>query len=89
MADFVSMRMEDRIEAVRDQLPAKVVQNRRVFAVLSKGIHELSDEEGRELFPLLKSVIFQMLGDEERLRQAREQEATTDAALVRAIERFS
>ncbi len=86
---FRDMRMEERIQAIRDQLPAKVVGNRKVFAVLSLGIHELPDEDARDLFPLLKSVIFQMLGEEERLRAAREQEAATEAALAKVIERYS
>lgn len=86
---FGSMRMENRIDAIRDQLPEKVVRNRRVFAVLSIGIHELSDEDAGELFPLLKTVIFQMLGDEERLRTAREQEAATDAAFAGVLSRLT
>jgi len=86
--NFANLPMDVRIREIRDQLPPKVVQNSNVFGILSKGIHELSDEEGRDLFPLVKSVIFQMLGDEERLRVAAEQEATTDAALNRVIEQL-
>ena len=86
---FTTMRMDDRIEAVHDQLPASVVTNRRVFAVLSKGIHELSEEEAGELFPIVKQVIFQMLAEEERLKDAREQEARTNAEFRKVLVRLS
>lgn len=85
---FASLPMDRRILAIRDQLPSKVVQNSNVFGVLSKGIHELSDEEGRELFPLVKTVVFQMLGEEERLRLAREQEAATDVEFAKVLARL-
>lgn len=78
--DFETSRMEDRIQAVRDQLPSGVVANRRVFSVLSKTIHELSEQEAGAMFPVMKRVIFQMLGEEERLREAKRQEDETNAA---------
>ena len=87
--NFEGLKMDQRLKVVRGQLPRKVAQNSNVFGVLSKGIHELSDEEGRDLFPLVKTVIFQMLGDEERDRLAKEQEAATDAALADVIARMS
>jgi hypothetical protein len=81
--------MGDRVKALGNALPAQVTANAGVFALLSKGIHELSDEDAEALFPLIKAVIFQMLGDEERHRQEAKAREETSKALQKAIERYS
>lgn len=86
---FADLPMDKRIREIRDQLPPRVVQHSQVFQVLSKGIHELSDEEARDLFPLVKTIIFQMLGDEERHRLAAEQDAATEAAFSSVLQRLA
>jgi hypothetical protein len=83
------LRMGERVSALGDALPAAVSSNAGVFGLLSKGIHELSDEDAEALFPLVKAVIFQMLGDEERHRQAARSRQETDKALQAAIARHS
>lgn len=82
------LRMGERIAALGETLPVEISQNAGVFGLLSKGIHELSDEDAATLFPLVKAVIFQMLGDEERHRQADLARKETKVALQEAISRF-
>jgi|SRR6516162_344858 hypothetical protein len=41
--DFATMRMEEKIKLLEPDLPEFLVSNRRVFAILSKGIHELDE----------------------------------------------
>lgn len=83
------LRMGERIGALGSTLPVEISQNASVFGLLSRGIHELSDEDAATLFPLVKAVIFQMLGDEERHRQAVLARKETSAALQAAISRYS
>lgn len=78
--DFDRLRMDEKIEALRDHLPEKVVRNKKVFSVLSVGVHELSDLQCKALFPLVKAVIFQMLEQEEHIRRKEMAERETDAA---------
>lgn len=78
---FDQMRMSDRIAALKDELPAKVVRQSGIFSVLSGGIHELSDEQCLAIFPLMKALIFQMLEDEEHRRKKAIAERETEAAL--------
>jgi hypothetical protein len=78
---FEQKRMDQKIEAITDALPERVVKNRRVFAVLSQGVHELTDDQCKALFPLVKAVIFQMLEQEEHERRKEANERETEAAL--------
>lgn len=77
---FEGMRMEERIAALKGQLPEKVVQNSAVFSVLSVGLHELTEKQCTRYFPILKAVLFQMLEQEEHKRKAAITARETDAA---------
>lgn len=82
------LRMGERIAALADELPEVVRSNSGVWSLLSKGIHELSDEDAQALFPLVREVIFEMLSEEERHRQAAIQSVATRKALAGAVARF-
>lgn len=38
-------RVEDKIKLLKDYLPQMLVDNKVVYGIMSKGIHELSEEE--------------------------------------------
>lgn len=80
-ADYDSLRWDEKIEALKDSLPDLVVQNKKVFSLLSKGIHELTDEHCKLMFPVVKLVIFQMLEQEEHKRKKAVAAKETAAAL--------
>jgi hypothetical protein len=69
---------------MREQVPQFVYENRHVYGVISKGIHELSEEECLDMFPFIRATIVEMLTDanaaDERER-AREQVAKSLAAV--------
>ncbi len=58
---FLKRRMEDRIDYLKEQLPSTVVRQRKVFSILSKGIHEMEEEECLKYFPIIKESIESML----------------------------
>ena len=82
---FIGMKMAERIASVADELPDAVVSQKGVFSVLSLGLHELDEEKCKELFPLMKAVIFQMLEKEEHLRKKAKSERETAAALTKVL----
>lgn len=86
---FDEMRMDERIAALKDELPERVVQNSAVFSVLSVGIHELSEEQCIRYFAVMKAVLFQMLEQEEHKRQAALAARETDAALQHILNDLS
>jgi len=79
--DYEGLRWDEKIEALKDSLPDVVVENKKVFSLLSKGIHELTDEQCKLMFPVVKSVIFQMLEQEEHKRKKAAAAKATAAAL--------
>lgn len=89
LENWNDLRMGERIAALADELPSVVQSNYAVWGLLSKGIHELSDNDAEMLFPLVKAVIFEMLGEEERHRQAAIQSEATRKALASAAARFN
>lgn len=60
-------RMLEKVELIKDHLPEILAQNKNVYTILSKGIHELSEEECLEYYPAAKGVIELVL--DERVEQ--------------------
>lgn len=65
------MRMADRIKSLQNHLPEFLVTNRKIYSILSKGIHELTEEECRDAFSTMEVGITLIL-DEELEKKARE-----------------
>ncbi|MCC6290849.1 hypothetical protein IT398_02190 [Candidatus Nomurabacteria bacterium] len=56
-ADFKTNRMEDKVEALRTFLPSQLLEMKSIYGILSKGVHELSEEECLKYFSPLKLSI--------------------------------
>lgn len=71
---FEQARVAERIKMLEGYLPDILVKNTTIYGILSKGIHELSEEECRKYFPVVKECIYQILGmwESERRKQADE-----------------
>jgi hypothetical protein len=82
---FADMRMDEKVAALKDELPEMVVRNSAVFSVLSLGLHELTEEQCTKHFPVIKAVLFQMLEQEEHKRKAAMTQRETEAALQRIL----
>ena len=79
-AGFQRMRMEDKIDLLKGHLPDFLVQNRKVYAILSLGIHELEEHVCLGFFDVMKDAIVMILEDdrkkqEELLRRQHMQDA--------------
>lgn len=59
--EFQKKRMKERIDALKDHLPDYLVTNKVLYSVVSKGIHELSEDDCNEYFPLVTSVLNHIL----------------------------
>lgn len=68
--DYVKARMSEKIELLKTKLPAFLVENRAMYGILSKGIHELTEEECLNGFPVVKLGIEIIL--DAKLRQQEE-----------------
>ena len=72
--EFEKARVAERIKMLQGYVPEILIQNTTIYGILSKGIHELSEEECRKYFPVVKECIYQILGmwESERRKQADE-----------------
>lgn len=79
--EFKKARVGERIKMLEGYLPDILVKNTTIYGILSKGIHELSEEECRKYFPVVKECIYQILGMWESLRKKQADEAALNKAL--------
>ena len=79
--DFGKARVNEKIKMLSDYLPKLLVNNEAFYGIVSKGIHELSEEECIEYFPVLKSFIMMILRQWEKMRKDEEEERELSKAL--------
>ena len=68
--NYAKSRMDEKIELLKDYLPAFLVENKKLYSILSKGIHLLSEEECLTSFPILK-VGIELILDEKIMEKER------------------
>jgi hypothetical protein len=60
---YQKSRFEERLALLKNELPAFLVENRGVYGIMSKGIHELTDEECLSHFDMLRTAIEMILNE--------------------------
>jgi len=60
--------MDEKILLLRGFLPDFLVENRHTYGILSKGVHELTEQECLKYFPVVKTGI-ELILDEEIARR--------------------
>lgn len=68
---FVKARVDEKITLLRNYLPRFLVENTSLYPILSKGIHELSEEECLEHFDVVEKSI-ELILDEKINEQEKE-----------------
>ena len=63
---FYRVRMEEKISLLADHLPNFLVENRRIYNILSKGLHELDEQACLNLFEVMKQSIIIILEDDKK-----------------------
>ena len=77
---FTSARMNERIQMLSDYLPDFLVENHNIYSILSKGVHELSEEECKKYFTVLKESIEIILDEKiEAYRKAKHKKTIGNA----------
>lgn len=73
-ARYQQSRMSEKIEILKAHLPSFLVQNRGLYGILSKGIHELTENDCLKAFPIVKVGIEIILDAKlEQLQRAKKQ----------------
>jgi len=74
--------MDDKIDLLKNHLPEILVDNKRVYNILSLGIHELSEKACLAFFDVLKQGIILILEDEAKLRREAKKRASFAASVA-------
>lgn len=82
---YQKSRMNEKIELLAAELPDFLVENKALYGVLSKGIHELSEQECLDYFPTVKLGIELIL--DEKLETKKRQDKI--AAAKKSIQSIS
>lgn len=69
---FDKARMNEKIDMLKDYLPAFLVDNKNIYGILSKGIHELSEETCLGYFDVMRNSIELIL--DQRLEEYKHKE---------------
>ena len=81
---YIKSRMAEKIQMLSDQLPQFLVEHKALYSILSKGVHELTEEECLKAFPVVKLGIEMIL--DAKLREHEERKKLEAASL--AIQRL-
>ena len=68
--EFVNFKFDVKIAKLSNHLPLVLVKNKNVYGILSKGVHELSEDECLRMFPFIKAgielILDELLAEKER-----------------------
>lgn len=78
---FEKAHVDEKIKMLSDNLPKALVCNSAFYGIVSKGIHELSEEECLDYFPVMQSFILMILRQWEKIRKDEEDEKKLNASL--------
>jgi hypothetical protein len=76
---FETLRMEDKLQSVKGFVPSWMVENRKLYSILSLGLHELTDQTCLDAFPAVKLATIALL--EQHAEQARREQRAKEAAV--------
>lgn len=77
---YAKGRMNDKIALLHDYLPETLIENKDVYGILSKGIHELSEKDCLLYFDVMRNGIEIILDDKlEQKRKEQKRKKTMDA----------
>lgn len=79
--DFDGLRLIDCIPMLKNYLPKMLVDNPNFYRIVSKGIHELSEEECNSYFPVMEEFIYMILRQWEQKRKEEEAEKRINSAI--------
>lgn len=78
---FSKAHVDEKIKMLADYLPKSLVNSPVFYGIVSKGIHELSEDECLEYFPVMQSFIIMILRQWEKIRRDEEEEKKLAASL--------
>lgn len=69
---YAKARIPDRIKMLKAHLPNRLVESTKLYGILSKGVHELSEEECLSHFDIVQKAILMILSERHEEREYRQ-----------------
>ncbi len=82
-SDFNKLRMDDKVEFLKDHLPSFLVENKRIYSILSVGLHELSEQNCLGFFGVLEKSIFIILEEDKKKKEELELRRAAEKAIAK------
>ena len=82
--EYLKAKMDEKIKMVKGYLPELLVENRNLYVILSKGIHDLSEDECLKYFDTVKIGIEQILDEKIIQKERAEKVAKAREAIQKA-----
>jgi len=80
--EYSKARMNDKIEILKSELPEFLVENKGLYGILSKGIHELTEDECKEYFPTVKLGVELILDEKLEAKKKRDKIAIAKKSIA-------
>jgi hypothetical protein len=79
---FYAVRMEDKISLLNAHLPDFLVENRKIYSILSVGVHELDEQACLSWFDVMKHSIIIILEDDKKKKEELERRTVFSRAIA-------
>ena len=89
VSNYSALRVTEKIKLLHDYLPEFINTNKTVYGIISKGIHELSEDECINYFPVLKESVFIILNQWAQMRKNKEMETRLEQSINAISSRLS
>lgn len=87
--DFERSRMDEKISMLKDYLPEFLIQNKNIYSILSKGIHELSEEDCLDYFNIVQRGIKMILDQKLEMLMRKKEEDEIKRELAELASKLS
>ena len=85
LPDPTKLRMAEKIAELKAHLPEIVTRHAKAYGILSQGLHELSEKQCAEVYPVLEASIIAMLED----IHAHAEKLKREKALTAQLDKFA
>lgn len=79
---FKTLRMKEKIEALKNYLPEFLVKNAKLYSILSLGVHELNEKDCLAFFPVLRQSTIWILEQDKKKQEEHAQQKALEQAIA-------
>jgi hypothetical protein len=86
---FLKERYKERVQILKPYLPSFLIENPNLYSVISKGIHELNEDECLQYFPVVSSILDLILTEMKEKLEIEERKKSLQSELAKITGQIS